>query len=123
MTRPINLEAADFLYMAWGYIPAETREKCKQLEEALRDAPSPQPEAVASIAQVLPLPPQPETVTTSTDSGEWATKAETDLLHLWCEYTGGHLGGSEFADMVCDIVTDQILEKRHRLPEPQKDEQ
>ncbi len=38
--RSVLQEAADFLYMAWGYVPADTRAKCKQLEDALRDAPS-----------------------------------------------------------------------------------
>lgn len=42
MSRSLNAEAADFLYMAWGYLPEDTRAKCKQLEEALRDAPPPE---------------------------------------------------------------------------------
>lgn len=38
-SRSVLSEAADFLYMAWGYVPEDARAKCKQLEEALRDAP------------------------------------------------------------------------------------
>ena len=43
-----------------------------------------------------------------------ASSTEAKLLQLWCEYTGGHLGGSEFQDMVCDIISDEILPKRLR---------
>ena len=41
---------------------------------------------------------------------EWHGK----LLNLWAEYTGGHLGGSEFNDMVCDLIVDNLL---HAAPQ------
>lgn len=36
------------------------------------------------------------------------TEAEGDLLDLWAQYTGGHIGGSEFNDRACDIIADKI---------------
>ena len=43
---------------------------------------------------------------------ERLTEAEGDILDLWCQYTGGYIGGSEFQDMVCDMISDKLLPKR-----------
>lgn len=43
-----------------------------------------------------------------------ATETEMKLLQLWCEYSGGHLGGSEYKDMVSSVIAEEILPKRSR---------
>lgn len=40
---------------------------------------------------------------------ETAHTWHADLLNLWAEYTGGHIGGSEFNDMVCDLIVENIV--------------
>lgn len=41
------------------------------------------------------------------------------LALLYCEYTGGHLGGSEFNDMVCELVAENLSAM---LSQPQSNE-
>lgn len=44
-------------------------------------------------------------VSSAIGAPEWHGK----LLNLWAEYTGGHIGGSEFQDMVCDLIVDNLV--------------